>query len=83
MSENSLSPIMPRRKKRTTIMMMTEKTTSRNPLRRKGTLKPFSRMISLSRKRSHHSLQGTKRNEARQLPVTEPMPPMTTMSRIS
>ena len=34
-----LVPIMPRRKKRTTIMMMTEKTTIRKPVRSRGTVR--------------------------------------------
>ena len=34
-----LVPIMPRRKKRTTIMMMTEKTTMRKPVRSRGTVR--------------------------------------------
>ena len=37
----------------------------------------------LSRKRSHHSEQATYRKVAMQDPEMEPMPPMTTMSRIS
>ena len=37
----------------------------------------------LSRKRSHHSEQATYRKVARHEPEMEPIPPMTTMSRIS
>ena len=39
--------------------------------------------MGLSRKRSHHSEQATYRKVAMQEPEMEPMPPMTTMSRIS
>ena len=67
---------------KTTIMMMMEKTTIRKPVRRKGTLTPKTH-VSESRKRSHHSLAATYRKDAMQLPEMEPMPPMTTMSRIS
>ena len=74
--------MMPLRKKSTTIMMMIENTTIRKPLRSSGTLNaPI--YASLSRKRSHHSEQAMYRKEAMQLPEMEPMPPMTTMSRIS
>ena len=74
--------MMPLRKKSTTIMMMIENTTIRKPLRSSGTLNaPI--YASLSRKRSHHSLHATYRKEPRMEPVMEPMPPMTTMSRIS
>ena len=38
-SGSSLSPMMPFRKNSTTTMMMTENTTIRKPVRRKGTLK--------------------------------------------
>ena len=72
----------PRRKNSTTIMMMMENTTIRKPVRRKGTLKaPI--YVSVSRNRSHHSLAATYRNEAMQLPEIDPMPPITTISRIS
>ena len=54
----------------------------RKPLRSRGTLNPPMK-VSASRKRSHHSLAATYRNAAMQLPDTEPMPPMTTISRIS
>ena len=73
--------MMPLEKKSTMIMMTMEKTTLRKPERRM-----FSPRILLedsSRKRSHHSLQAINRKDAMQEPVTEPMPPMTTMSRIS
>ena len=74
--------MIPLRKKSTTIMMMIENTTIRKPLRSSGTLnEPM--YASLSRKRSHHSEHAMYRKEAMQLPETEPMPPMTTMSRIS
>ena len=36
-----------------------------------------------SRKRSHHSEHAMYRNAAMQLPETEPIPPITTISRIS
>ncbi len=39
MSENSLSPMMPRRKNSTTIMMMMENTTIRKPVRSRGTVR--------------------------------------------
>ena len=42
-----------------------------------------AKVVALSRKRSHHSAQATYRKVARQEPEMEPMPPMTTMSRIS
>ena len=59
--------MMPLRKKSTTIMMMTENTTMRKPLRSSGTLNaPI--YASLSRKRSHHSEQAMYRKEAMQLP---------------
>ena len=74
--------MMPLRKNSTTIMMTTENTTIRKPLRSSGSLK-FPMNVSLSRKRSHHSEQATYRNVAMQLPEMEPMPPMTTISRIS
>ena len=74
--------MMPWRKNSTTTMMISENTTRRKPLRRSGT--SHSPIICFwSRKRSHHSEQATNRNEPMQLPVTEPMPPMTTMSKIS
>ena len=81
-SEISRSPMMPRRKKSTTIMMTTENTTMRKPVRSSGTLNA-PMVVSLSRKRSHHSEHAMNRNEPMQLPEIEPMPPMTTMSRIS
>ena len=37
----------------------------------------------VSRNRSHHSLAATYKNAAMQLPEMEPMPPMTTINRIS
>ncbi|CAN4048302.1 ribosome recycling factor, partial [Dysosmobacter welbionis] len=59
-SESSRSPMRPRRKNSTTIMMMMENTTIRKPVRRKGTLKaPI--YVSVSRNRSHHSLAATYR----------------------
>ena len=74
--------MMPRRKNSTTIIITMENTTIRKPERRKGTSNvPMT--ISLSRKRSHHSLHAMYRKEAITLPLTEPMPPMTTMSRMS
>ena len=63
-------------------MMMTENTTIRKPVRSSGTLNaPI--YVSLSKNRSHHSEHAMNRNEPMQLPEMEPMPPMTTMSRIS
>ena len=73
---------MPLRKNSTTTMMTTENTTMRKPLCSSGTLNvPI--YVSVSRKRIHHSEQATYRNVAMQLPEMEPMPPMTTISRIS
>ena len=63
-------------------MMTTEKTTIRKPLRRSGTLKE-PMYVSASRNRSHHSDQATYRNVPMTEPEMEPMPPMTTISRIS
>ena len=74
--------MMPFRKNSTTTMMMTENTTMRKPVRRNGTLK-LPMYVSVSRNRSHHSLAATYKNAAMQLPEMEPMPPMTTISKIS
>ena len=63
-------------------MMTTENTTMRKPCPSSGTLKvPMT--VGLSKKRSHHSLHATYRKEPKMEPVMEPMPPMTTMSKIS
>ena len=63
-------------------MMITENTTLRKPVRSRGTCQA-PMYISLSRNRSHHSLQAMNRKEAMQLPLMEPMPPITTIKRIS
>ena len=57
--------MMPLRKNSTTIIMMMENTTMRKPERSSGTLNvPPNRKVSLSRKRSHHSLHATNRKLA-------------------
>ena len=61
--------------------MTTEQTTMRNPVRNRSDGIP--RKEPESRPRSHHSEQATYRKVAMTLPEMEPIPPMTTMSRIS
>ena len=73
---------MPFLKNSTMIMMITAKTTFRKPERRSGT-RTSPIYISESRKRSTHSDRMMKRKELMQLPVIDPMPPMTTIRRIS
>ena len=81
-SGSSLVPMMPRRKKSTTIMIISEKITSRKPFRSRGTSKVPIICFS-SRNLSHHSEQATNRKEEKTEPVTEPTPPITTIRRIS
>ena len=74
--------MMPFRKKRTTTIMMTENTTSRKPMRKMpGASMP--RKAPLSKPRSHHSEAAMNRVAPMTEPEMEPMPPSTTMSRIS
>ena len=74
--------MMPLRKNSTTAIMMMLNTTMRKPERSSGTRKPPIQ-VSLSRKRSSHSELAMNRKDAMMEPDTEPMPPMTTISRIS
>ena len=55
--------------------------TIRNPERNRGTLTPA--MVSGSSKKRSSSLPAVTRNAPATLPVTLPMPPKTTISRIS
>src|SRR5574344_475367 len=64
-------------------MMTIENTTLRKPGRSSGTWKVPRYVFALSKKRSHHSEQAMNKNDEMQLPVTLPMPPITTMSKIS
>ena len=74
--------MMPLRKNSTMIMMATENTTFRKPGRM--IFSPGMKLeVSISKKRSHHSDAPMKIKELMQEPVTEPMPPMTTISKIS
>ena len=74
--------MMPFRKNSTMTMMMTENTAMRKPfLKMPGALMP--RKVPESRPRSSHSEEKIYRKLARMEPVMEPMPPMTTISKIS
>ena len=74
--------MMPFRKNSTTTMMITENTAMRKPfLNTAGAVMP--RNVPASRPRSNHSDRKIYRKLASTEPVMEPMPPMTTISRIS
>ena len=74
--------MMPCRKNSTTTMMMTENTTRRKPFRKiPGALMP--RKVPESRPRSHHSDAEMNSMAPITEPVMEPIPPRTTMRRIS
>ena len=64
-------------------MITTENTTLRKPSRKKLTSILPKGSMPESRKRSHHSEQAIYRKAATQLPETEPMPPITTISSSS
>ena len=78
---NSLSPIIPLRKKSTNIIIITENTTKRNPLRNIGEVIPIN--VPLSSPLSHHSCEAIYKKLASIEPVIEPIPPITTISNIS
>ena len=74
--------MMPLRKNSTTTMMTMENPTRRKPLRNTpGAEMP--RNLPESRPRSHHSEVATNNSEPMTEPEMEPMPPSTTISKIS